>query len=78
MRGVSSETLTIVEGMSIEQLIEMIEDFGYSAEALSNEELNQLAISILDGHSDEGDLEDLDFSDQGAQGLARYMEMNGD
>ena len=63
MRGVSSETLTIVEGMSIEQLIEMIEDFGYSAEALSNEELNQLAISILDGHADEGgDPEDLDFS----------------
>lgn len=64
MRGVSSETLTIVEGMSIEQLIEMIEDFGYSAEALSNEELNQLAISILDGHSDEGDVDELDFGAQ--------------
>jgi hypothetical protein len=41
----------------------MIEDFGFTAEALSNEELNQLAISILDGHDDtDGDLEELDFS----------------
>jgi len=78
MRGVSSETLSIVEGMSIDELIEMIEDFGYTAEALSNEEINQLAISILDGHSDEGGVEDLDFSDQGSHGLARFMEMNGD
>ena len=63
MRGVSNETLSIVEGMSIEELIEMIEDFGYTVEALSNEEINQLAISILDGHADEGgDPEDLDFS----------------
>ena len=63
MRGVSNETLSIVEGMSIEGLIEMIEDFGYTVEALSNEEINQLAISVLDGHADEGgDPEDLDFS----------------
>ena len=63
MRGVSEETLNIVQGMSIDELIEMIEDFGYTAEALSNDELNQLAISILDGHADEGgDPEDLDFS----------------
>ena len=59
----SEETLNIVQGMSIDELIEMIEDFGYTAEALSNEELNQLAISILDGHADEGgDPEDLDFT----------------
>ena len=63
MRGVSQETLDVVQGMSIDELIEMIEDFGYTAEALSNEELNQLAISILDGHDDtDGDLEELDFS----------------
>lgn len=74
----SNETLSIVEDMSIEELIEMIEDFGYTVEALSNEEINQLAISILDGHADEGDVEDLDFSDQGAQGLARFMEENSD
>lgn len=63
MRGVSNEALSVVEGMSIDELIEMIEDFGYTVEALSNEEINQLAISILDGHADEGgDPEDLDFS----------------
>ena len=63
MRGVSQETLDIVEGMSIEQLIGMIEDFGFTAEALSNDELNQLAISILDGHDDtDGDPEELDFT----------------
>ena len=63
MRGVSQETLDVVQGMSIDELIEMIEDFGFTAEALSNEELNQLAISILDGHDDtDGDLEELDFS----------------
>ncbi len=78
MRTVSQETLDIVQDMSIEELIEMIEDFGYTAEALSNEELNQLATSILDGHSDEGDIEELDFSDSGAQGLARYMAEQDD
>jgi hypothetical protein len=63
MRTVSQETLNVVEGMSIDELIEMIEDFGFTAEALSNDELNQLAISILDGHDDtDGDLEELDFS----------------
>ena len=59
----SQEILSVVEGMSIDELIEMIEDFGFTAEALSNEELNQLAISILDGHDDtDGDLEELDFT----------------
>ena len=59
----SQELLNVVEGMSIDELIEMIEDFGFTAEALSNEELNQLAISILDGHDDtDGDLEELDFT----------------
>ena len=63
MRGVSNETLAVVDGMSIDELIEMIEGFGFTAEALSNEELNQLAISILDGHDDtDDDLEELDFS----------------
>ena len=59
----SQETLNVVDGMSIAELIEMIEDFGFTAEALSNEELNQLAISILDGHDDtDGDPDELDFT----------------
>ena len=59
--------------MSIDELISMIEDHGYSTEALSNDEMYDLAISILDGHEDEGDIEELDFRDSGARGLARYM-----
>ena len=48
--------------MSIQELISMIEEFGYSTEALSNDEIYDLAISILDGHEDEAE-EELDFSD---------------
>ena len=62
MRGASSLQLRQLEGMSIQELITMIEDFGYSTEALSNDEIYDLAISVLDGHEDEA-LEELDFSD---------------
>jgi hypothetical protein len=63
MRGASSLQLRQLEGMSIQELISMIEEFGYSTEALSNDEIYELAISILDGHEDEGgDPEDLDFT----------------
>ena len=62
MRGASNFQLKQLEGMSIHELISMIEEFGYSTEALSNDEIYELAISILDGHEDEA-LEELDFSD---------------
>ncbi len=62
MRGASSLQLRQLEGMSIQELITMIEEFGYSTEALSNDEIYDLAISVLDGHEDEA-LEELDFSD---------------
>ena len=62
MRGASSLQLRQLEGMSIQELITMIEDFGYSTEALSNDEIYDLAISVLDGHEDEVE-EELDFSD---------------
>ena len=62
MRGASNVQLRQLEGMSIDELISMIEDHGYSTEALSNDEMYELAISILDGHEDEA-LEELDFSD---------------
>ena len=62
MRGASSLQLRQLEGMSIQELISMIEEFGYSTEALSNDEIYDLAISILDGHEDEAE-EELDFSD---------------
>ena len=63
MRGASSLQLRQLEGMSIQELITMIEDFGYSTEALSNDEIYDFAVSVLDGHEDEGgDPEDLDFT----------------
>lgn len=62
MRGANNLQLKQLEGMSIDELISMIEDHGYSTEALSNDEMYDLAISILDGHEDEA-LEELDFSD---------------
>ena len=63
MRGVSNVSLRQLEGMSIGELISMIEDHGYCTEALSNDEMYDLAISILDCHEDEGgDPTDLDFT----------------
>ena len=62
MRGASSFQLRQLDGMSIQELITMIEDFGYSTEALSNDEIYELSVSILDGHEDEAE-EELDFSD---------------
>lgn len=63
MRGANNLQLRQLEGMSIGDLISMIEDHGYSTEALSNDEMFDLAISILDGHDDEGgDPDDLDFT----------------
>ena len=62
MRGASNVQLKQLAGMSIDEMLSMIEDQGYSAEALSNDEMYELAISILDGHEDEA-LEELDFSD---------------
>lgn len=63
MSGASSIGLKQIDGMSIEQMLAMAEDFGYSTEALSNDELYDLLISVLDGHEDEDDGEELDFSD---------------
>ena len=77
MRGVSNVNLRQLDGMSLHELIDFIEEQGYSTEAMGNDEMFDLAVSILDGHEDEGGIEDLDFSDQWPRGLARYMEKNG-
>ena len=62
MTGISEVRLRPLEGMSIEQMISMMDDLGYSAEGLSNDEIYDILVSIMDGHSDEA-LEELDFSD---------------
>lgn len=47
---------------SISEVMDVLRDMGYSTEALSNEELIDLYIAVMDGHRDEAD-EELDFSD---------------
>ena len=64
MTGISEVRLRPLDGMSIEQMITMLEDLGYCAEGLSNDEIYDMLVSIMDGHSDrDGALEELDFSD---------------
>ena len=63
MTGISEVRLRPLENMSIEQMIDMLVDLGYSAEGLSNDEIHDMLVSIIDGHSDEGDPEELSFGD---------------
>lgn len=48
--------------LPLSEIIEELADMGYSTEALSNEELIDLYIAVMDGHRDEAE-EELDFSD---------------
>jgi hypothetical protein len=59
--GIGEVRLRGLDGMSIEQMIDMLVDLGYSAEGLSNDEIYNMLIENLDGHGCE--LEELDFSD---------------
>jgi len=60
--GITEVRLRPLDNMSIEQMIDMLVDMGYSAEGLSNEEIYDMLVSVMDGHEDEGgDLEELSF-----------------
>lgn len=61
MTGISEVRLRPLDGMSIEQMIDMLVDLGYSAEGLSNDEIYEMLVEVLDGHDEE--LEELDFSE---------------
>ena len=61
MTGINDVRLRPLEGMSIEQMIDMLVELGYSAEGLSNDEIYDMLVEVLDGH-DEG-LEELDFGE---------------
>ena len=61
MSGINDVRLKPLEGMSIEQMIDMLVELGYSAEGLSNDEIYNMLVEIMDGHNKEGDLEELDF-----------------
>ena len=50
-----------LDDMSLGEVIEFIASHGYSTDALSNETIWEIAISILDGHEDDSDLDELNF-----------------
>lgn len=64
MRTAHSVKLKQLDGMSLSEIIELVSDMGYCTEALSNSDIYDLAVSIIDGHEDEGDIEELDFGAQ--------------
>ena len=69
MRGASNVQLKQLDGMSISELIDMIEDHGYSTEALSNDEIYELAKPIWDNLVRSSNIKDYgtftkDFSSQ--------------
>ena len=64
MRGINDINLRSVDGMGLTEVIEWLISLGYTPEALSNDEIYNLANAILDGHADGPDEpEELDFSD---------------
>lgn len=59
----SQVSLGNLEDASIADMLAFLSDLGYSTDALSNEEVFDLCVAVVDGHKDEGpDVEDLDFS----------------
>lgn len=62
MSGSSQISLTHLEDASIADMLSFLCDLGYSTDALSNEEVYDLCVAVLDGHRDE-EQEELDFSD---------------
>ena len=47
--------------MALDEVIEFIASHGFSTDALSNDEIWEIAISILDGHEDDSEMEELNF-----------------
>ena len=53
MRGINDTHPRRVDNLGIQEAIDWVNLMGYSTEALSNEEIYELAESILDGFADE-------------------------
>ena len=47
--------------MSIREMMSYLEDFGYTVGCLSNEEIYELCVELVDGHNLEDDIGELDF-----------------
>lgn len=64
MRGVSSNVnQRQLDGMTLSDMIEFVQELGYSTESLNNDEIYQLVVESLDGHNNESEVEELDFND---------------
>ena len=64
MRGVSSNVnQRQIDGMTLSDMIEFVQELGYSTESLNNDEIYQLVVESLDGHNNESEVEELDFND---------------
>ena len=50
-----------LDDMALDEVIEFIASHGFSTDALSNDEIWEIAISILDGHEDDSELDELNF-----------------
>lgn len=61
MRTVSNVRLNTLESMSIQDMMEYVEDFGYCVEGLSNDDLYELAVSLMDGHDESDEVQELSF-----------------
>jgi hypothetical protein len=47
--------------MSIQDMMEYVEEFGYCVEGLSNDDLYDLAVSLMDGHDESEEVQELSF-----------------
>ena len=61
MSGANELRMKGVNGMSIREMMSYLEDFGYNVGSLSNEEIHDLCVELVDGHNLEDDVGELDF-----------------
>ena len=61
MRTVSNVRLNTLENMSIQDMMEYVEEFGFCVEGLSNDDLYTLAVSLMDGWDESDEVQELSF-----------------
>ena len=50
-----------IEAMTTQDLIDLVKSFGYSAEAMSNDEIFELALELVNGKGSDDEIEELYF-----------------
>lgn len=61
-RGITSVSCQSVDGMTLEEMIDLVEGCGFSCDAMSNDEIYELCLAIVDGHQGDSDPAELEFS----------------